>query len=64
MEACNIHLAKMLDTHGKMKHTSDKNVNTMEKCNIHLTKMLDTHDKMQHTSDTNVRYTWQNVTYI
>ena len=26
MEACNIHLAQMLDTHGKMKHTSDQNV--------------------------------------
>ena len=24
MEAGNIHLAKMLDTHGKMSHTSDK----------------------------------------
>ena len=24
MEACNIHLVKMLDTHGKVQHTSDK----------------------------------------
>ena len=31
MEACNIHLAKMLDTHGKMKH---------------MTKMFNTHGKM------------------
>ena len=26
MERCNIHLAKMLDTLGKMQHISDKNV--------------------------------------
>jgi hypothetical protein len=26
MAKCNIHLTEMLDTHGKMQHTSDKNV--------------------------------------
>ena len=26
MAKCNMHLTKMLDTHGKMYHASDKNV--------------------------------------
>ena len=26
MATCNIHLTEMLVTHGKMQHTSDKNV--------------------------------------
>ena len=79
MATCKIHLTEMLVTHGKMQHTSDKNVKYtwqnvtyicqkclihMETCNIHLAKMLDTHGKMKHTSDKNVKYTWKNVRYI
>ena len=79
MATCKIHMKKMIVTHGKMQHTSDKNVKHtckhvtytwqkcqihMAKCSIHLTKMLNTHGKMYDTSDKNVKYTWQNVTYI
>ena len=47
MAKCNIHLTKMLNTHGNMYDTSDKNVKyTWQACNIHLAKMLDTHGKM------------------